>query len=85
MYSALRDVHFHNIPIFRINVIKDSGNNSRVKIWNIQAIDIPYYGALFFVNNIVHDAPVVLFSLIDNFSEIFEIFAQNISDASRLP
>ena len=60
-------VIFANLPIFRINVSKNAGNNGRVNMLCIQVIDMPEYSVLFVVNDLVHDAPVILISLISHF------------------
>ena len=60
-------VIFANLPIFRINVNKDSVNNSRVNMLCIQVIYMTDYDAFLVVNNIVHDAPVVFIFMIAHF------------------
>ena len=66
MYFATRDGHYWNLTIFRINVRENAGNNGMSDIQCIQVIGVSEYSALFFVNDIVHDAPVVFISLISH-------------------
>ena len=67
MYFAPHDGRFFNLPILCINVGKNAGNNGRVDMSCLQVIDMPEYSALFVVNDLVHDTPVVLISLISHF------------------
>ena len=64
MHFAPWDGHFRNLPIFRINDIKDAENNGRFNMLCPQVIGMPEYDALFVVNNIVHDAPMFFIYLI---------------------
>ena len=67
MNFASCDGHCCNLPIFRIDISKEAGNNVGVNMWCLQVIYVPEYGALLVVNNIVYDTPVVLISLIAHF------------------
>ena len=67
MHFSPRDVAFCNLPIFHINVRKDVGKNGRVNMLCLKVTNMPEYGAFSVANNLVHDAPVILISLIAHF------------------